>query len=67
MHLSPNRPHHVTDDGPSVIYVRIGSTNRRADEQLIGELRRSARYESFDETEPHPQSSTTLLSLAQTS
>lgn len=30
-------------------YVRVGSTNRRADEALIGEMQRFARGEGFDE------------------
>ena len=30
-------------------YVRVGSTNRRADEELIAEMRRFSRSESFDE------------------
>jgi predicted HTH transcriptional regulator len=31
------------------VYVRVGSTNRRADAQLIEELRRFSRGEGFDE------------------
>ena len=31
------------------VYVRVGSTNRRADRELIEELRRFARGESYDE------------------
>jgi ATP-dependent DNA helicase RecG len=51
VHLSPNRPHHVNADGPEQgTYVRLGSTNRRADAPLIAEMARSARYQSFDET-----------------
>ena len=33
----------------SGVYVRVGSTNRRADRELIGELRRFARGETYDE------------------
>lgn len=36
------------------MYVRVGSTNRRADADLIEELRRVARGESFDE-QPMPE------------
>jgi predicted HTH transcriptional regulator len=35
------------------VFVRVGSTNRRADREMIEELRRSARGESFDE-QPMP-------------
>jgi predicted HTH transcriptional regulator len=35
------------------VYVRVGSTNRRADAELIEELRRFARGEGFDE-QPMP-------------
>ena len=31
------------------VYVRVGSTNRRAGRELIDELRRFARGETFDE------------------
>ena len=33
--------------------MRVGSTNRRADEELIAEMRRYARVEGFDE-QPMP-------------
>ncbi|MBI4314031.1 MAG: putative DNA binding domain-containing protein [Candidatus Omnitrophica bacterium] len=47
---SPIRPHHVKALGPEAgVFVRIGSTNRRADRELIQELGRWARNESFDE------------------
>lgn len=36
------------------VFVRVGSTNRRADRALIQEMRRFARSESFDE-EPIPE------------
>lgn len=49
-HLSPNRPHYLTSEGEGDgTYVRIGSTNRRADPPLVEEMRRSARFQSFDE------------------
>ena len=47
---SPSRPHHIVREGPERgTYVRVGSTNRRADDDLIRELRRSAIGEGFDE------------------
>ena len=47
---SPSRPHHLQAAGADRgVYVRIGSTNRRADDELIAELRRSAQGKSFDE------------------
>jgi predicted HTH transcriptional regulator len=54
VHPSPSRPHHLTREGPAGgVYVRVGSTNRRADAELIEELRRFARGEGFDE-QPMP-------------
>ena len=51
---SPNRPHYLKREGPEGgVYVRVGSTNRRADRELINELRRSARGETYDE-QPMP-------------
>jgi len=51
---SPSRPHHLKREGAgSGVYVRVGSTNRRADADLIGELRRFSRGEAFDE-QPMP-------------
>ncbi len=50
VHLSPLRPHHVKSEGPERgTYIRVGPTNRRADSDLIGEIRRSVRGEGFDE------------------
>ena len=47
---SPTRPHHLKKEGPDGgIYVRVGSTNRRADRALVEELRRYARGEAYDE------------------
>jgi len=44
------RPHHLAHMGPQAgIFVRVGSTNRRADPSQIEELRRSNRTDSFDE------------------
>ncbi len=47
---SPARPHYIKRDGAETgTYVRVGSTNRRADADMIQELRRVVRGESFDE------------------
>lgn len=54
VHPSPSRPHYLKRkslDGGT--YVRVGSTNRLADAELIGELGRFARGEAFDE-QPMP-------------
>lgn len=52
---SQSRPYHLAREGPEAgVYVRVGSTNRRADAQLIAELRRLARGESYDE-QPMPE------------
>ncbi|MDO8879541.1 MAG: helix-turn-helix domain-containing protein [Coriobacteriia bacterium] len=54
VHLGPSRPYHLTSLGQADgVYVRLGSTNRRADTALIAELGRSARGEGFDE-QPEP-------------
>ena len=47
---SATRPHHLMKAGPHAgTYVRVGSTNRRADEALVAEMRRFAHGEAFDE------------------
>lgn len=47
---SPTRPHYLKREGPHAgVYVRVGSTNRRADREMIEELRRYTRGEAFDE------------------
>lgn len=54
VHGSPVRPHHLKRLGPEQgVFVRVGSTNRRADGTLIEELRRYSRNEAFDE-QPMP-------------
>lgn len=54
VHPSPTRPHYLKGEGlDGGVYVRVGSTNRRADRELTEELRRFARGESFDE-QPMP-------------
>jgi len=51
---SPNRPHHLVKLGPDAgVFVRVGSTNRKADPFLIGEMRRYNQVSSFDE-QPMP-------------
>jgi predicted HTH transcriptional regulator len=47
---SPARPHYVRREGlERGVYVRVGSTNRRADRELLEEMRRFARGETYDE------------------
>ena len=47
---SPARPHFIARAGLEAgAYVRVGSTNRRADAALLAEMRRFAGGESFDE------------------
>lgn len=47
---SPGRPHYLKREGlDRGVYVRVGSTNRRADRELIEELKRFARGEAYDE------------------
>jgi len=47
---SGSRPHWLKKEGPSEgVYVRLGSTNRKADRELIAELKRGAEGKSFDE------------------
>ena len=51
---SPNRPHYLNRLGPvDGVFVRVGSTNRRADSFLVEEMRRYTRVTSFDE-QPMP-------------
>ena len=47
---SPARPHFIARAGLDAgVYVRVGSTNRQADAELVAEMRRFASGESFDE------------------
>jgi len=47
---SPNRPHRLKPgDHDTNVYVRVGSTNRRADGAIIEEMHRAARGTAFDE------------------
>ena len=44
------RPHYLKAEGPEHgVYVRLGSSSRQADRELIAELRRSAEGIVFDE------------------
>ncbi len=46
--LSGSRPHWLKVEGPEGgVYVRLGSTNRQADRELIAELRRSGEGDLF--------------------
>jgi ATP-dependent DNA helicase RecG len=52
---SANRPHYLNRLGPEEgVFVRVGSTNRRADHVLIEEMRRYKQVSSFDE-QPQPE------------
>jgi len=56
IHTSPARPHFVRSEGHEQgVYVRVGSSNRRAGPELVQELRRTALGQSFDEL-PLPDS-----------
>ena len=61
--LSGLRPHYIKSEGPeNGVFVRLGSTNRIADRELVGELRRSSEGISFDEL-PMPGCSVEDLDL----
>jgi predicted HTH transcriptional regulator len=50
IYSSNTRPHYLVRSGPEAgVFIRVGSTNRRADQIQIEELRRLNRIESFDE------------------
>jgi ATP-dependent DNA helicase RecG len=52
---SSSRPHHLNRLGSEEgVFVRVGSTNRRADSFLIEEMRRYNQVSSFDE-QPMPE------------
>jgi ATP-dependent DNA helicase RecG len=49
------RPHYIVSEGAETgVYVRLGSTNRQADIELISELKRSVEGKRFDEM-PMPE------------
>jgi predicted HTH transcriptional regulator len=59
---SGSRPHRVKSEGNlDGVYVRLGSTNRKADRELIAELQRSASGISFDEMPMPDLSASTLI------
>jgi ATP-dependent DNA helicase RecG len=50
VHPGAARPHYLKREGVERgVYVRVGSTNRRADREMTDELRRYARGEGYDE------------------
>ena len=50
VYLSGSRPHWLRAEGQeSGVYVRLGSSNRQADRELIAELRRGVEGVAFDE------------------
>lgn len=52
---SNSRPHHLRAEGPETgVYVRLGSTTRLADRELIAELRRTVEGIAFDQL-PMPE------------
>jgi predicted HTH transcriptional regulator len=58
---SPVRPHYVKAEGQERgIFVRVGSTNRRADLAQVEEIKRFVRGGTFDE-EPMPELSSEAL------
>ncbi len=64
VYLSGSRPHWVNAEGAEQgVYVRLGSTNRQADRELIAELRRSVEGIAFDEM-PMPDLSVDDLDLS---
>ncbi len=61
---SSSRPHWLKSEGVmNGVYVRLGSTNRKADNPLINELRRTAEGIAYDEL-PLPELSVDDLDLA---
>jgi ATP-dependent DNA helicase RecG len=61
---SGSRPHWLKREGPlEGVYVRLGSTNRKADRSLIEELKRTAQGITFDEM-PMPELSVDALDIA---
>ncbi|MHB1631789.1 MAG: RNA-binding domain-containing protein [Acidithiobacillus sp.] len=61
---SGQRPHWLKAEGPdNGVFVRLGSTNRQADRELVAELRRSVEGTGFDEM-PMPDLSVDDLDVA---
>ena len=44
-----NRPHYLGSEPATGVFVRVGSTKRHADEELIADMRRFSLGQSFDE------------------
>jgi predicted HTH transcriptional regulator len=64
---SPTRPHFVKAMGmPAGVYIRIGSSNRQADDAVVAELQRVVNGRSFDE-EPLPECNCEAIDFALTS
>lgn len=62
--LSTRRPHYLKAQGiDGGVYVRLGSTTRRADQALVAELERTARGVAFEDL-PEPRASLEDLDLA---
>ena len=58
---SSSRPHFLKSSGPDAgTYVLLGSSNRKADTDLIEEMKRFSRGESFDE-KPMPHLSSEAI------
>ena len=61
--LSNTRPHYLNSEGiDNGVYVRLGSTNRKADREMITELKRSVQGGSYDAL-PMPELSIEDLDL----
>jgi predicted HTH transcriptional regulator len=64
---SYSRPHYLVAEGAEVgTYVRVGPSNRKADEPIREELRRTVRNESFDE-QPVPHLNSEAVDFRATS
>jgi len=49
VYLSGSRPHYISTVGlENGVFVRLGSTNRQADQQLVAEIQRSVEGVSYD-------------------
>lgn len=67
VHPSAARPHCLKREGMDAgVYVRVGSTNRRADRELIEEIKRFARGEAYDE-QPIPELGSEAIDFRATS
>ena len=61
------RPHYLERLGPEAgVFVRLGSTNRRADMAQIAKMRRLGRFESFED-QPIPDLNSEALDFRATS